>query len=65
MKKYQTTDMTGFEPVLTLAEMPENDQDIDTAFGYSYLPAIRFVGGTEATENPSVSIPSTATIPNS
>ena len=48
-----------------LREMPENDQDIDTAFGYSDLPAIRFVGGTEATENPSVSIPSTATIPNS
>ena len=65
MKKYQTTDMTGFEPVLTLADMPEDGQDIDTAFGYSNLPAIRFVGGVETTENPSVSIPATTSIPNS
>ena len=65
MKKYQTTDLTGFEPVLTLADMPEDHQETDVAFGCSDLPAIRFVGGVGATENTPVNIPATAVIPNS
>ena len=62
MKKYQTNDLSGLEPVLTLADMPEDDQDAHAEVGFGTLPAIRFVGGVEMTGNQPVSIPTTSTV---
>lgn len=49
LKKYKTSDMMTFEPVLTLADMPEPDS----------LKTIQFVGGMTQSTVPTA-IPSTA-----
>ena len=49
LKKYRTSDMMTFEPILTLADMPVSDP-IDT---------VRFVGGATQSSGPTT-IPATA-----
>lgn len=62
LKKYKAADLTSFEPVLTLADMPEYEQENDDGFGG--LPAIRFVGGMAMTGEQPVHLPAIPSAPS-
>jgi len=51
LKKYKTSDMMAFEPVLTLADMPASDS----------IETVHFVGGNTQSTLPTT-IPTTASL---